>query len=77
MAEIIIRDIPDEQADALRRKAAAAGQSLQKYMLGIVAREARRVDQAELSRRVRERARRTAVTHEDIIDALHADRKAV
>jgi len=42
MTAIQIRDVPDDVAAALSEKARARGQSLQKYLLGVITAEARR-----------------------------------
>ncbi|MFF3223891.1 hypothetical protein ACFYV7_13950 [Nocardia suismassiliense] len=50
MVTVLIRDIPDEVAEVLRRRAAAAGMSLAAYVrseLMALARQARRRDQVE------------------------------
>jgi len=41
MPTIQIKDVPDETHAVLRRRAAAAGQSLQEYLLGHLIEEAR------------------------------------
>ncbi|NUT96057.1 MAG: antitoxin [Saccharothrix sp.] len=48
MATIQVRDVPDEVADTLRRRAAMAGQSLQVYMRELLIKTAIRPDKAEL-----------------------------
>lgn len=50
MVAIQIRDVPDDVRDALAAQAEASGQSLQRYLLGIVSRQARRSRNAELLR---------------------------
>jgi hypothetical protein len=42
MTGLMIRDVPDEVRDALAQEARARGQSLQKYLLGLLTAEARR-----------------------------------
>lgn len=48
MVAIQIRDVPDEVRDALVAQADARGQSLQRYLLGIVSAQARRSRNVEL-----------------------------
>jgi plasmid stability protein len=48
MATIQVRDLPDDVAETYRRRAEAAGQSLQTYMREQLIRGARRRDKAEV-----------------------------
>ncbi|HEY0636437.1 MAG TPA: antitoxin [Pseudonocardiaceae bacterium] len=48
MATIQVRDLPDDVAETFRRRAEAAGQSLQAYMRDHLIATARRRDKAEL-----------------------------
>jgi len=48
MATIQVRDLPDDVADTFRRRAEAAGQSLQVFMREQLIEMARRRDKAEL-----------------------------
>jgi antitoxin FitA len=48
MATIQVRDVPDEVAEVYRRRAAAAGRSLQSYMREQLIEGARRRDKAEV-----------------------------
>ena len=50
-----IRDVPDDVNSALKARAAAAGQSLQAYLLALVQREAARGDNAAILARFRGR----------------------
>jgi plasmid stability protein len=54
MATIQIRDIPDEDAEVLRKRAEAAGMSLQAYMRQQLINLARRRTKAEVMAAVRE-----------------------
>lgn len=54
MATIQIRDLPDEDAEVFRRRAAAAGMSLQSYMRQQLIAMARRRTKAEVMAAVRE-----------------------
>lgn len=47
MATIQVRDLPDDVAETFRRRAAAAGQSLQSYMREQLIEQARRRSSAE------------------------------
>jgi len=55
MTAIQIRDVPDEVRDALAAQAAASGQSLQGYLLGLVVQRARAGNNAALLRRMASR----------------------
>ncbi|HEU0087147.1 MAG TPA: antitoxin [Pseudonocardiaceae bacterium] len=48
MATIQVRDVPDEVAETYRRRAQAAGKSLQSYMRELLIETARRRDKAEV-----------------------------
>ena len=48
MVALQIRDVPDDVNAALKARAAAAGQSLQAFLLAVVQREARRGDNAAI-----------------------------
>ena len=48
MVALQIRDVPDDVNAALKARAAAAGQSLQAYLLALVQREAARGDNAAI-----------------------------
>ncbi len=50
MVAIQIRDVPDDVRDALVAQADANGQSLQRYLLGIVSQQARRSRNVQLLR---------------------------
>ncbi|MFD4407364.1 antitoxin [Nocardia sp. NPDC058499] len=54
MATIQIRDVPDEDAEILRRRAEAAGMSLQAYMRRELIASARRRTKAEAMATIRE-----------------------
>jgi plasmid stability protein len=55
MVALQIRDVPDEVSEALKAKAAAAGQSLQAYLLQLIQREAARVGNEAILARFRGR----------------------
>jgi antitoxin FitA len=76
MALIQIRDVPEHVRDELARRAAAAGQSMQGYLLGELSKLAERPDMAEIVRRAQDRARATGstVTMDDAVAAVRAGR---
>lgn len=54
MATIQVRDLPDDVAETYRRRAEAAGQSLQTYMRDQLIKGARRRDKAEVMAMLRQ-----------------------
>jgi len=76
MALIQIRDVPETVRDELARKAAAAGQSMQSYLLGELTRLAERPSMAEIAQRAQARARASGstVTMQDAVAAVRAVR---
>ena len=76
MAMIQIRDVPETVRDELARKAAAAGQSMQSYLLGELTRLAERPSMAEIAQRAQARARASGstVTMRDAVAAVRAVR---
>jgi antitoxin FitA len=76
MPLIQIRDVPEAVRDELARKAAAAGQSMQAYLLGELTKLAERPSMTEIVRRAQERARasRSTVTMDDAVTAVRAAR---
>ncbi len=76
MSLIQIRDVPESVRDEIARKAAAAGQSMQAYLLGELTRLAERPSMAEIVRRAQARARATGstVTMDDAVAAVRAAR---
>ena len=61
MATIQIKHVPDSTHTVLRRRASAAGQSLQEYMLTLLNEQTERPTMAEVMDRVEERlAKKTA-----------------
>ncbi|MCO7222252.1 hypothetical protein [Klenkia sp. PcliD-1-E] len=71
-----IRNVPDEVRDVLAARAAAAGQSLQEYVLGQLAALASKPTDDELWERIRARVQRSGVTisAEEILAHRDADR---
>ena len=76
MTLIQIRDVPESVRDELARKAAAAGQSMQAYLLGELSKLAERPSMAEITRRAQARARASGstVTMQDAVAAVRASR---
>jgi antitoxin FitA len=76
MPLIQIRDVPEAVRDELARKAAAAGQSMQSYLLGELTKLAERPSMADIVRRAQERAKASGstVTMEDAVAAVRAAR---
>jgi hypothetical protein len=62
MTLIQIRDVPESVRDELARKATAAGQSMQAYLLAELSKLAERPSMAEIVRRAQARARATGST---------------
>jgi antitoxin FitA len=76
MPLIQIRDVPEAVRDELARKAAAAGQSMQAYLLGELTKLAERPSMAEIVRRAQAQAKvsGSAVTMDDAVAAVRAAR---
>jgi len=76
MALIQIRDVPENVRDELARKAAAAGQSMQSYLLGELTKLADRPSMAEIASRAQARAKASGstVTMDDAVAAVRAAR---
>jgi hypothetical protein len=76
MPLIQIRDVPESVRDELAKKAAAAGQSMQAYLLGELSKLAERPSMAEIVRRAQARAEATGstVTMDDAVAAVRAVR---
>ena len=69
-----IRDVPEETRRALKARAAARGQSLNAYLLDLVAEDAARPTVAEVLERAASRAERATVSASQIIDVACAKR---
>lgn len=74
---IQIKDVPETVAEEYKRRAALAGQSLQKYMRDKLIRDATRQPMAEILASARRRLAESgsAVTHADVIDAIEQARR--
>lgn len=64
-----IRNVPDETRRALKSRAAARGESLNTYLLDLIAREVARPTVAEVLERAAHRAERSSVTAAGIIQS--------
>ena len=73
---IQIRNVPDEVHEVYRRRAAAAGQSLQEYLLADLTRQASRPTMEEAMARIADHARGSTVTREDVLISLREDRES-
>lgn len=73
MATIQVKHVPDDVHQVLRRRAAAAGQSLQEYVLAALVSEARLPSIDELLDDVATRAD-TDLSFDDVVDAVRAER---
>jgi plasmid stability protein len=67
-----IRDVPDEVRRVLKARAAARGESLNRYLLGLLERDAARPSVQEVLERA---ARRAEQATESALAALHAERE--
>ncbi|MGC0415306.1 FitA-like ribbon-helix-helix domain-containing protein [Embleya sp. AB8] len=73
MTALTIRDVPDDQIQILKFRAAQAGKSLQAFMRDLIAREASKSTMAEMMERLnRETAARVSAT--DIVAAIDEGR---
>lgn len=69
MTALTIRDVPDDQIQALKVRAAQAGQSLQAYFLDLIARETSKPTMAEMVARLN-RETTASVSTEDVLAAI-------
>lgn len=77
MASLLqIRNVPDDARRALKARAAARGESLNAYLLELIAREVARPTVAEVLERAANRAERSRVSAVDVVDAARAERDA-
>ncbi|WP_372530557.1 hypothetical protein [Euzebya sp.] len=75
MAVLHVRDVPDETMAALKQKSARAGQSVQAFVRQLLDREAAIMSPEEVAERARQIASRSAVTRQDVLDAIDAARR--
>lgn len=69
-----VRDVPDEARRALKARAAARGESLNAYMLELIARETQRPTVGEVLERAARRAETADTSAKGILDAARAER---
>jgi len=74
MPNIQVKDVPDDVHRILRSRAAAAGQSLQEYLLARITREARRPTLDEVIQRMGQRSG-GSLTPSQAVALLHEDRE--
>lgn len=72
---IQIRDVPDEVRRALKARAASRGESLNRYLLGILEREASRPSVSEVLERAARRSERATTSSVEAIQEARADRE--
>ena len=77
MATIQVRDISDEAYETIKRRAKAAGQSIQAYMKAQIEAAAREPSKDELWDRIRENRRRAGVKldREQLLDDIRSGRE--
>ena len=76
IALLQIRNVPDDARRALKARAAARGESLNAYLLELIARDVARPTVAEVLERAASRAEHSQVSAVDLIDAARAEREA-
>ncbi|OIV35317.1 hypothetical protein BIV57_22230 [Mangrovactinospora gilvigrisea] len=76
MATIQIRNLSESSYETMKRRAERAGQSLQEYMRALVEGEAAALTMDEALERTRELAKGSAITRDEIVEAVRADREA-
>ena len=78
MPNITIRDVPADVHAVLQQRAAAAGQSMQQYLVDVLAREASRETTREIAARWRlmaeERIARGSAHSTDVVDLIRQAR---
>lgn len=75
MATIHVRDIPEDTVRTLKVRAAHAGQSLQMYVRQLLQNEATTLTADEAAARARTIAARSAVTADDVLEAIAQSRR--
>lgn len=71
-----IRDVPEEHRRALKARAAARGESLNSYLLGVLSREVAKPTVAEVLDRAAHRAEHAKSSALDVVGAARAARDA-
>ena len=73
---IQIRNVPDEVHEVYTRRAAAAGMSLQEYLLSDLSERAGRLSMDEAMAQIDRHRRGSTVRAEDIVGAIREDRES-
>ncbi|WP_031067958.1 FitA-like ribbon-helix-helix domain-containing protein [Streptomyces sp. NRRL WC-3742] len=73
MTALTIRDVPDDQIQTLKVRAAQAGQSLQAFMQELIARETTKPTMAEMMARL-DRETTANITSADVLAAIDEGR---
>ncbi|MET8699220.1 antitoxin [Kitasatospora sp. NPDC004723] len=73
MTALTIRDVPDDQIQTLKVRAAQAGKSLQAFMQDLIAREASKPTMAEMMERLN-RETTARISTADIVSAIDEGR---
>jgi antitoxin FitA len=69
-----IRNVPDDARRALKARALARGESLNSYLLELVARDVARPTIGEVLNRAAARAEKVQISAQDVIDAARTER---
>ena len=72
-----IRNVPDDARRELKARAAARGESLNSYLLGLIAKDVERPTPTEVFARAARRDERSTVSAVDVIRAGRDERNAV
>lgn len=75
MPTLYIRDVSEETAEKLKRRAAASGLSLSAYVAGQLDSLAARPSNEEVVERLRSMDRTTGPSSSDILETLHENRR--
>lgn len=76
MASLLqIRNVPDDARQALKMRAAARGESLNSYLLELIAREVERPTVGEVLERAARRAERGTTSSVDMVHAARSERE--
>jgi antitoxin FitA len=77
MPSITIRDVPEETRSTLAARAASRGQSMQEFLRLLLEEAAAKPDMSELMGRIERRVKAAGIrlSAEEIVDAIHAERR--
>ncbi len=73
---IQIRNVPDNVHEVYKRRAAAAGMSMQEYLLSDLSDRATRLTMDEALTRIDRHRRGSTVTVDDVVQAIREDRES-